>query len=230
MNHPLQSRATRYNIGIGYTVLSSPGHVAERRGRRARPQVTWRSDAGKGPAWLHTQPDGATQPSRHKPEGNSETPAHPCVHPLVGQGVSGALRWPPWSGASPQHSWSPCPLPARSPHLPQSCMCRIGGASCPQPLARTSVPLMPEEGEPIQRRQMVHSTASCPGSRTDPRCRQPQLEASRAGRHSHPSWGAISLWTPPLERGLEGHCWADTPALPAGVLTAWGLVQTTRPL
>lgn len=72
------------------------------------------------------------------------------------------------------------------------------------PAPGKDVPLMPEEGEPIQRRQMVRSTASCPGSRTDPRCRQPQPEASRAGRHSRPSWGAISLWTPPLERGLEG--------------------------
>lgn len=72
------------------------------------------------------------------------------------------------------------------------------------PAPGRDVPPMPEEGEPTQRRQTACSTASCPGSRTDPLCRQPQLEASSAGRHSRSSWGAISLWTPPLERGLEG--------------------------
>lgn len=72
---------------------------------------------------------------------------------------------------------------------------------------------MPEEGEPTQRRQTVRTTMSCPGSRAGP----------------HPGGPSACGLCPWIEAG-RGRCWVDTPPLPAHVLTARGLVQTTRPL
>lgn len=173
----------------------SPSPLAGLRSKGQGPQTTRHSDAGAGPARLHTQPDGATQPSRHRLRASRKLPA--------------PARTPPWGRLGPSGG---LPGPGRPSNTPGAPALYLSGhptchkaacedRRCPvSPAPGRDVPPMPEEGEPTQRRQMASSTASCPGSRTDPLCRQPQLEASSAGRHSRSSWGAIGLWTPPLER------------------------------
>lgn len=116
--------------GAAFQGPGTPGHVVEPCRRRIS-SATHMAQRG------HTASEESAESESQKfwQVGNSS----PSLHAPLGGGVSGALRWSPWTRAPPRHSsWGPCPLPARSPHLPQGYVCRTGGASCPQPLAGTS--------------------------------------------------------------------------------------------
>lgn len=109
------------------------------------------------------------------------------------------------------------PLPSTCQVIPPATRLRVQDRRClMSPAPGREVAPMPEEGEPTQRRQMVRTTMSCPGS--------------RARRHSRPSWRPSACGLRPWIEAGRGCCWADTPPPPAHVLTARGLVQTTRPL
>lgn len=106
------------------------------------------------------------------------------------------------------------PLPSTCQVTPPATRLCVQDRRClMSPAPGRDVAPMPEEGEPTQRRQTVRTTMSCPGSRAGP----------------HPGGPSACGLCPWIEAG-RGRCWVDTPPLPAHVLTARGLVQTTRPL